>query len=189
MEDINLIIAKNICEYRKQLGLTQAQLGEKLNFTDKSVSKWEKGEYLPEISVLCKMCELFGITLNDLTREQQNVVIPKKEKHNKILITLMSAGLVWFVATIAFVALIIFVPQFTLSYLCFIYALPISAIVVLVFSCVWGNTFLKFCSTSFLSWTLLLSVCLTFSDMWYLFLIGAPFQILISLWFYFKKQK
>ena len=189
MDDINLVIAKNICEYRKQLGLTQAQLGEKLNFTDKSVSKWEKGEYLPEISVLYKMCELFGVTLNDLTKEQETVVIPKKEKHNKILITLMSAGLVWFIATIAFVALIIFLPSFTLSYLCFIYALPISAIVLLVFSCVWGNNLLKFCSTSFLSWTILLSICLTFSDVWYLFLIGAPFQILISLWFYFKKQK
>ena len=103
MEELNLVIAKNISEYRKKLGLTQAGLGEKLNFTDKSVSKWEKGEYLPDILVLYKMCELFGITLNDLTKEHKEIIIPKKEKHNKILISIMSAGLVWLVATILFV--------------------------------------------------------------------------------------
>ena len=188
MEDINLVIAKNICEYRKHIGLTQAELGEKLNFTDKSVSKWEKGEYLPDVSVLYKMCEIFGITLNDLTSEQEKVVVPQKDRHNKILITLMSAGLVWFVATIAFVLFTIFMPSFSQRWLFFIYALPVTSIVVLVFSCIWGSNFLKFCFTSSLTWTVLLSICLTFSNVWYLFLIGAPFQILISLWFYFKKK-
>ena len=189
MEDINLIIAKNICEYRKHLGLTQAELGEKLNFTDKSVSKWEKGEYLPDVSVLHKLCGIFGITLNDLVCEKEKVEVPKKKKHQHILITSMSAGLVWFVATIVFVLLLIFASNLPNIWLCFIYALPACFIVVLVFSCIWGDNFLKFLFTSFLSWTALLAVCLTFEGIWFLFLIGAPFQILISLWFYFQKKR
>ena len=188
MEELNLVIAKNISEYRKKLGLTQAGLGEKLNFTDKSVSKWEKGEYLPDILVLYKMCELFGITLNDLTKEHKEIIIPKKEKHNKILISIMSAGLVWLVATIIFVMFRLFAPNIQNIWLTFAYAIPISIIVLLVFSCVWGNTLLKFITTSLLTWTTLLSVCLTFKNIWFLLFVGVPLQILISLWFYFKKR-
>lgn len=188
MENINLIVAKNICEYRKKAKLTQAELGEKLNFTDKSVSKWEKGEYLPEFSVLYKICEIFGITLNDLVNEKQTEYKPQKQNKH-LLISLMSAGLVWLVATTVFVALLLFAPEVGRKWLCFIYAIPVSTLVLLVFSCIWGGTFLKFITSTILCWTILISVCLTIGGVyWYLLFIGIPVQVLIALWFYYIKK-
>ncbi|MBQ7100690.1 MAG: helix-turn-helix transcriptional regulator, partial [Clostridia bacterium] len=57
-------MAKNISELRKASGLTQAQLAEKLSYSDKSVSKWERGDGVPDVVVMQKMAELFGVTLN-----------------------------------------------------------------------------------------------------------------------------
>ena len=69
MQELKNIIAKNIQECRNACGLTQLELAEKLNYSDKAVSKWERGESLPDISVLKKMSEIFGVSLDYLTEE------------------------------------------------------------------------------------------------------------------------
>lgn len=191
MENLEMIIAKNICEYRKMAKLTQIDLAEKLNFSDKSVSKWERGESLPDIIVLKQMCDIFGITLNDLT----NPVIKKPKtkrsvKQNRILISLMSGGLVWLIATIAFVFLLLFVPSLNDIWLSFIYAIPASVIVFLVFSCLWANKWWTFTLASTLIWTIIVSICLTFSAyLWYLLYIAIPLQILLLMWFLMDRNK
>ena len=58
-------IGKYIADKRKALGLTQLQLAEKLNMSDKSVSKWERGVCLPDVSVYTKLCDTLGISLNE----------------------------------------------------------------------------------------------------------------------------
>ena len=65
MKEWDKIISKNIVEYRKRAKLTQSELAEKLNFSDKSISKWERGEAIPDVVVLINMSEIFRITLND----------------------------------------------------------------------------------------------------------------------------
>ena len=55
-------IAKNLSSLRKSAGLTQAELGEKLTYSDKSISKWERGDGLPDLLVLDKLAELYGVT-------------------------------------------------------------------------------------------------------------------------------
>ncbi len=59
-------IGKFISEQRKELGLTQEQLGEKLGVTNKTVSRWETGTYMPPADVLLSMSELFGVTINEI---------------------------------------------------------------------------------------------------------------------------
>ena len=58
-------IGKYIAEKRKALGLTQRQVAEKLGMSDKSVSKWERGICLPDVSVYSPLCEILGISLNE----------------------------------------------------------------------------------------------------------------------------
>ena len=64
--EINKKIAKNLSYYRKSANLTQAELAEKINYSDKSVSKWESGNGAPDIYILMQLADLFGVSLNDL---------------------------------------------------------------------------------------------------------------------------
>ncbi|MBO5976636.1 MAG: helix-turn-helix transcriptional regulator, partial [Oscillospiraceae bacterium] len=59
-------IGKFIAQRRKMVNLTQAQLAEKLNITDRAVSKWERGIAMPDSSIMLTLCGILGITVNDL---------------------------------------------------------------------------------------------------------------------------
>ena len=70
MSDIKAIIAKNITALRQNHKMTQIELAEKLNYSDKAVSKWERGESVPDISVLKQIADLFGVTVDYLLGRQ-----------------------------------------------------------------------------------------------------------------------
>ena len=82
-------IGKYIAAKRKALGLTQKQLAEKLNMSDKSVSKWERGICLPDVSVYMELCEILGISINEFLAgediDAENV--EKKSEDNIIQVT------------------------------------------------------------------------------------------------------
>lgn len=76
-------IGKYIAEKRKALGLTQVQLAEKLNMSNKSVSKWERGVCLPDVSLYAKLCEILGISLTEFLAGEdllEKEMIPKSEE-------------------------------------------------------------------------------------------------------------
>ena len=190
MENLNLVIAKNICEYRKKCNLTQSELANLLNFSDKSVSNWERGESIPDINVLMKMCKIFGININDLTSEHKSYKLTSFLKRNRILIPIISAGLVWLVATIIFVSLLLFAPNVSKKWLCFIFAIPLSSIILLIFSWIWGKRWMRLLFESIITWTTLLCICLSVSkNVWYLMLIGIPVQVLAVLWYFMRRKK
>ena len=83
MSDKRFIIGKNIAELRKSSGLTQLELAEKLNYSDKSVSKWERGESLPDIVVLKSVADLFEVTLDYLVEEEHDGKPVTKEMLDK----------------------------------------------------------------------------------------------------------
>lgn len=201
IEDLKDIIGKNIASYRKLAGLSQIDFAEKLNYSDKAVSKWERGESLPDVIVLKQIADFFGITLNDLSgynvKKQKSIPSLKKILQNKILATLLSVGLVWLVATIVFVVFKIanLMPDF--AYLAFIYALPVSFIVCVVLTPIFfkqtkSTQFLLAIFESLLLWTLALSICLSInnlSNIWFFMIIAIPMQVLIILWNIFRKKK
>ena len=82
-------IGKYIAGKRKALGMTQKQLAEKLNMSDKSVSKWERGICLPDVSVYMELCEILGISINEFLAgediDAENV--EKKSEDNIIQVT------------------------------------------------------------------------------------------------------
>ncbi len=178
-------IAQNLINYRKQNGLTQLELAEKLNYSDKAISKWERGESFPDITVLCSIAELYNITINDLVSEQKvGKVKFLTQTPNKIRLCLLTTGLVFFIATIIFSILTIWVPSVTKAWLSFIYAIPISSIVLLVFSAIWRKRGWQFIFVTVLVWTLCLSLYLTMlGSAIYLFIIAAPFEALVVIWF------
>lgn len=197
IENLKRIIKNNLVKYRKQSGLTQAQLAQKLGYSDKSISKWEREEGVPDIYILKDIADLYGITVNDLITERQETnkkdfkFLRKISKRNKIIISLLSAGLVWAIATTLYVILDLALPNIE-SYLTniYIYAIPASCIVLIVFNSIWGKRFLNLFLISALIWTFTLSlyVSLPITNIAKLFIIPIPLQLLTLLWFMMDKK-
>ncbi|MBQ8741102.1 MAG: helix-turn-helix transcriptional regulator [Clostridia bacterium] len=191
-EKLREYFARNLAHYRKALGLTKLELAEKLNYSDKSISKWERGDGLPDLAVTVQLAEIFGLTVNDLIAEK-----PRRRlmtTRNKIIITLLSMGIAWLVATVLFFLCEIIFPDIKLWWLFYIYAIPISAIVGIVFSCIWWKKIHLLAAISTLIWSVALCVMLTGSvaaavpKISLIFIVAAVVQILTILWFLIKKQ-
>jgi transcriptional regulator with XRE-family HTH domain len=181
--DLKSVFSHNLVYYRKAFDLTQIQLADRLSYSDKSVSKWERAEALPDLFVLTKMADLFGVTLNDLVSPRSPKKVGKFSR-NRYLIALMSAVSVWAVATVVFVFLGILTPDLEKTWLVYIYAIPTSFIVLSIFFWIWNHRLLVFFFTSITLWTLALSIFLSFENprIWLFFIAGIPIQILLILW-------
>lgn len=191
-ELIKANVAKNISWYRKEKGMTQAELAEILNYSDKSVSKWERGEGLPDICVLASMAELFGVTINDLIGSEEPKAPPPENKvTQRVLILLLSMGLVWLVAVSAFFLLELFAPDIERIWLVMMWAIPLSCIVSIVFSELWWPLIPRFISTSSLLWSLACCAFLTFQirNMYMIFIVAGVVQVLVILWFIYLRNR
>lgn len=178
------ILADNLVYYRKLHRLTQAQLAEKINYSDKSVSKWERGDGVPDIYVLTLLASLYGVTVNDLIRER-SAVKPVPVVKKRILVPLLSMGLVWLAAAVLFFVLRLFTPQLEKLYLCFVWAAPISVIVGVVFANLWWNDLLRFLFVSVLIWltAVALFLTITLESMYLIFMVAGILQVLVLLWY------
>lgn len=187
MENINIVIGNNIKELRKIHKLTQNDLAEKLNYSNKAISRWESGEVIPDVNTLNKICDIFQIPIgqifeNNLTKKQ----ITKQYKFqigNKLAISLLAVLMVWLTATVAYVySVITFGDNIWQA---FLWAIPLSCIVGIVFNSIWGKKIINFIIISILVWSTLACVYITFLqyNMWLIFIIGVPIQIGIILWF------
>lgn len=198
MQDLKFIIAKNIQRLRQEKGMTQLELAEKLNYSDKSVSKWERGESLPDIVVLKSVADLFEVTLDYLVEEEHSGKPVTKEMMNRnyrrncYIITGTSIFIVVLMATLIFVILAMIFPGTNYPWLCYAYAIPAALIVWLVFNSIWFNPRRNFLIVSLLVWSLLLALYLTFSIMgfyiWPILLVGVPAQIIIWMWSKLKNK-
>lgn len=182
MDNVNSVIAKNLVTLRKKSNLTQLQLAEKLNYSDKAISKWEKGEALPNINVLMALADFYEVKIQDIVYEHK-VVEPKKSKNRLrgILISL-SSMMVWLIATIVFVALT-YTEFRDKAWYAFIIALPIFFLVITIFLVVWKNNLLASIFASLMVWSFILMISLILEEyqVWMVYLIGLPLQIIIVL--------
>lgn len=187
MENLKNILAQNLVKLRKASNMSQSELAEKLSYSDKAVSKWERGESLPDIEILYEISKLYNVTIDELLSEEVKINHTKKLKTKmRFIISLISSLLVWLIATIVFVFLVWLNPDKERQWLVFIYAIPVSSIVVLVFNSIWGNKMLNCLIVSVLMWTIILSIFLTvpkFDNSYLIFFIAIPVQIIILCWF------
>ena len=198
--ELNEKLAKNLTYYRKVAGFTQAELAEKINYSDKSVSKWESGNGVPDIYTLVQLSKLYNVSLNELVGEDVPHQIPENPPiptRLRVLIMLLSSGIVWLVAILAFVVLQIAMPDAGAWWLCFLYAVLVNAIVMTVFAGVWKMRLVNFFSISVLIWVGLTCLYLTVQEIVFLlnqkyvylgfiFLIGIPLQVLEVRWTFFR---
>lgn len=201
LENLKDRIGANIAVQRKRAGLTQAGLAERLNYSDKAVSKWERGESMPDVLTLMQLAEQFQVSVNELLADPNQLpgnpgklekamtqVSEKalKRKANKNVILGLSTTLVWFVALLIFVVISSF--DLPYSWIAFLFALPVNAIVLLSLRSAWHDFRWNRILISVIVWGFLVSIYASFLvflrfNMWKMFLLGIPGEIAISLWF------
>ena len=203
-EKLKLQIGANIAAYRKNAGLTEAGLAEKLNYSDKAVSKWERGDSIPDVLTLMALANQFDITVNDLLaapnalptdsdsklEKAMTQVSEKalKRKANKNVILALSSTLVWFVALLVFVVMSSFEFLDPYSWLIFFYAIPANAIVLLSLRSAWHDFRWNKLYISAIVWGFIVAIHISLLvifryNFWKLYLLGIPGQIAIFLWF------
>ena len=193
--NIQEILVNNLIALRKSRSLTQIELGEKINYSDKTISKWENGDSCPNIEALYKIARFYEVSIDDLLSEDFQTegrrIAENQRNYSKLIISLLAVMTVWVIATIIFVAISLL--DFKNAWMIFIIAIPASAVVALVFNSIWGNTRLNYLILSILLWTLLTTVFLSalkyVEVLWVIFLIGIPIQVAIILWSQLKHQK
>ncbi len=190
-EKVRGLIAANIAHYRKECGLTQDELAEMIYYSGKSVSKWERGEGVPDIYVLVMLAEIFDVTVNDLISEKHRKRRRTQPQFKRNIITLMSLALVWLVATVAFFFIRVVAPQLGGAWLAFIVAVPVTFIVATVFTSLWHPTLLRFICISGIVWStaMALHVIFRIENMFLIYVVAGILQLLIVLWYLLENTK
>lgn len=205
MEDrqpLNLIIAANIAANRRRMGMTQLELAEKIDYSDKSVSKWERGEAAPDLHTLVRLAEIFGVTVNDLvyagpTAASAGNAEEEKARPNagrkRIIITLMSVVLVWFIDGIICFSFGVAAPDIFAEWAVrvLLYALPVSFIVWHVFACLWWPPVWRAVASSGIAWSAAVCVHVTFYGVPWIglaYAVAGVAQVLIVLWHFFRRS-
>lgn len=199
MDDLKMVIADNIATLRREAGMTQIQMAERLNYSDKAVSKWERGESIPDVAVLKELADLFSVSL-DYLLEKEHPVKPEVKQtlrqriRNHGFITGICVLLVWLLATVAFVIVdIVAANGVQRQWLAFVYAVPVSMIVWLVFNSIWFNARRNFLIVSLLMWSVLAAIFVSFLafgiNVRQVFILGIPGQFIILMWSRIRRAK
>lgn len=196
MEDLKPIFAANLSELRKKKGWTQLELAEKLNYSDKAVSKWERGESLPDVTNLKQIADLFSVTVDYLLTEEHTaatVPLSKRKRRNRAMITGISCVTVWLIACVLYFSLGFTALSSSGPWLSFVAAVPATCIVLLIFSALWWGKKWLLTTVSVLIWSSLAFVFLLVFyiagiSIWGIFLIGIPAQVIVFLWAGLKKE-
>ena len=183
LEELKLITASNIINLRTRAGMTQAELGYKLNYSDKTISKWERAEAIPDAFVLKQMGEIFGVTVDDLLSSHDEwKPIPTEEPETEEvsystgrIIAIAIVG-VWTLALTAFVALWL---VGLIVWQVFVVALPVSILVYMIHR----KQHLQHVIAAFVLSLFLAAYLLVYPRYhpWQLFLIVIPAEIIVYL--------
>ncbi len=192
MQNVELLsktVAANLVALRKSRGLTQQELSEKLRYSDKSVSKWERGASLPRVEIMKELAEFYGVSVDYLLSphsetEAQALSRDLRRKANWGITAAMLFCFVWSIAAIIYGALTM--QGNGIAWVSFVYAVPVSLLpLLLMLNKYMGHQNAAFLAiASLLLWTALLSFYLNFLDLnlWYIFVAGIPLQVIIFLY-------
>ena len=194
------LLAKNLTYYRKASGLTQLELADKFNYSDKSVSKWERGEGFPDIFVLKSLADFYGITVDDFYQSEHKAVkVSQNKKRKQTYLKLLSIGINWLVTVLTFFLLNTLLSRFAPDapfepWLTFIYGTLTTGIILLVWEFIYHNRFLRMIATSIIIWTAALSLFLTFfvvmnTPLPLLFIVAIPLEVLEIIWYLFRRNR
>ena len=195
LDELKLVTAGNLINLRTGGGMTQAELGAKLNYSDKSISKWERGEAIPDAFVLTQMAELFGVSVDYILSSHdawEPTVAPEDPRQDVVystsVITAIAVVGVWTLALTAFVTLWLAVDQ--LRWQIFVAAFPVSVLTWMVLMCFFKRTkYLKYMVALFvLSIFVCVYLLLLNKNPWQIFMIAVLAEVIVFLSFHVQKK-
>ena len=196
MKDVKTVVAENLTQLRKANGLTQAQLAEKFNYSDKAICRWEHGETLPDINTLYALAEFYGVTMNDLVSPSFEAGEGEEKAKTvfkyRLVISAMLLAALWLCTVVVFITSIAWGRGY---WIIFIWAIPASCIAL---SYLWRRSnmpaVLRIIIYSVFVWTFITAIFLHLLvingvNAWMFYLIGIPLQLIIIFWQQIKKYK
>lgn len=193
MENVREVVTRNLLKLRKKNKLTQAELAEKLNYSDKAVSRWESGEVVPDVETLNKIAEVYQVELSalfDADLDTENMVkLTKAQTANRVAIVCLGISIVWLIAVVAYIYIYTF-NGFS-AWQSFIYAVPATFLIGFIFNRKWGSTIGIYVFSSLFLWTGIaaLYVALLKYDVWLVFILGIPIQAIVILYSQVRRGK
>lgn len=192
LSELKLVTAGNLIKLRTGRGLTQAELGAMLNYSDKTISKWERGEAIPDAYVLTQLAEIFGVTVDSLLSppEKWHPPVPEEKQEHSYssgVITAIAVIGVWTLALTAFVALWL---AHIICWQIFVVTLPVSLLTYLVLICNFGMTrHLKGVVAAFVL-SLFVMIYLLFwnANPWQIFLVAILAEVIVFLSFRVRRR-
>ena len=199
-------IGINIYTLRKEKKITQAQLAEKLGVSVQAISKWERGESIPDVMVLKQIADMNGVTVDYLLTDIHEAPEPVAEEKTEVettkrrqslrtrgFVTGMSVLLVWIAALVLFIVFDTASLDYRSNWVVFACAVPASFIVWLVMNSIWFNRRRNYLIISLLMWSLLALIyipILLFAErnLWLIFSLGIPGQAIIIMWSRLKQS-
>ena len=192
MDDLKLIVASNLIKLRTEASMTQVELGEKLSYSDKTISKWERAEALPDVAVLKKIADIFHVTMDELVTAQDQWQPPQEEKTERSY----SAGMIAWVSvmgiwTLALLIFVIFWVLGSLQWVVFAAAVPATLITLLVLNSIWNHGRFNMLLVAALvpAIVAVIYILLRKYDPWQLFLVLIPAEVMVFSSFKIKKKK
>lgn len=195
MEDLKYITASNIINLRQKAGMTQTELAALLSYSDKSVSKWERAEAVPDAYVLKNMSEIFGVTVDYLLNTHDQWEPPKKKTflssfQTDMIISITMAG----IATLALLLFVIFWLMGNPHWIVFVYATLVSIIALLVLQSVFKKGKHNYFIIGTLIFAAIAALYFTFlvfweKNFWQLFLLVLPGWLVVFLSYCIARPK
>ena len=194
MDENKKIVAENIARLRNNAHMTQAELAQKLNYSDKAISKWERGESIPDVFVLKEVAILFDTTVDyllDVHAEDDEIPKRGNQRHSRNMIT--AVALIGTLTSFVLAFVILWLTG-DIVWNIFIYAIPVICTLWLILNSIWGIPKNNIYLISGILWGILLSVWVSFFvyqgvNYWPIFLVGVPGEIVIILSFFIKGRK
>ncbi len=185
MKNIKEIVAENLIALRKKKDWTQQEMAKKLNYSDNTVSRWERAEICPSLESLEAIANLYNVPLSFLIKENvikqvENDVRTKKIK--AFAWCTLAVSLVWLLAIIAFFVCKTYYNK--IYWVLFVWSFPASFIILFAFAFCWKKRTLHFIMLTLFIWSVLASFYLQFlsKNIWVIFLTGVPLQVTWTIW-------
>lgn len=190
MQDLKIIVSENIARLRTDRKMTQLELGQELSYSDKAVSKWERGEAIPDAYVLVQMSKLFGVTVDYILTyhgDDEPIPAPIKKHTRRLVVALITVTAIFTLAALTFI--ILHLAGFTYPIM-FQYAAVISFLVLMIMNSMWGRRSWNIILVSAFVQGLLLTVYFLFlgfgKNYWQLLLLGIPIEAIILFSFFLR---
>ena len=174
MDELKSVFASNLIKLRTASGMTQAELGEKINYSDKSISKWERAEALPDAFNLKKLAEIFNTTVDALLSEEPTIFDDMQNKepgYSRKAVLLVSLSGLWTVAVLVFVICWLVIGP---KYIILAFAVPASLILLLIFNSIWNHGLRNY-------WFVATLIPVSVGILYLIFLSHNPWQIFLII--------